>query len=375
MNRLPASVALKIMPPSSMESAQHEVAVHAALDHGHARRDYVIRLVEGFVVRGFPCIAFEVHGTELARHVRKERPLSFPETRALGRQMLEALAALHSAGFVHGDVKPGNILWDPSLREGRLIDLGWARTRYPKGSAIATRDYSPPEMLLGLEMTSAVDMWGLACTLFEAFTGEPFFDPIKTCREKYVEFASYQSPPDSGEGEETDDEVAFALALKEGMLFDGRFRLQSVLGSGKSGNVWLAHTEESLGSVPVLLKPAELPLENQEEAGMGIVARSDLNIYEVVIGYEHFLCMQSYAGEYPGELAKAGSYHDIFFDEDGSFRFNPRIERISLASRIAEGGRCDAGTASAMEALLMPMLAMDAARRPSAREMLEMARW
>jgi hypothetical protein len=355
---LNTSLALKIMVNSSVRSAQHEMAVHSAINEAHPGRRYVIRLVDGFLLDKFPCLVFEPHGAELGKQLRKRGPLPHDDVRSLARQMLLALDAVHAAGFAHGDVKPGNILWDHESKEARLIDLGWARGRYERGQSIATQDYCPPEMLLGLEMTTAVDLWGLGCTLFEALTGEKMFDPHGACEIKYEEFDSnWSNPASSPEDEKEDPEPQLPFKLEEGLLLADHFQLRSRMGSGKTGEVWLADAVQTTQRGGESLTPVEIRWKAKKDDVSKDGRPSKLSVWEVVISYEHFLLMQAHLGEYPPELARQGKYHYILFGEDGELRFRPKIEHVSIADRLMKASWMDSATAASFEALIKPMLA------------------
>jgi serine/threonine protein kinase len=97
----------------------------------------------------------------------------------IARELLHALALLHDAHVIHTDLKPENILLTesgPTLV--RLIDLGNACWRFHKPTGtIGTLEYRAPEVVVGMEWDTSVDIWALACVLFELLTGSPLFDP------------------------------------------------------------------------------------------------------------------------------------------------------------------------------------------------------
>ncbi|ODR16413.1 hypothetical protein BHQ23_30075 [Mycobacterium gordonae] len=95
-------------------------------------------------------------------------------------QVAEALHAAHEIGLIHRDIKPSNVLLDD--RDcAYLIDFGIARvaddTRLTKtGNMIGTFAYIAPERLdLQGEEDARVDIYSLACVLYECLTGEPPF--------------------------------------------------------------------------------------------------------------------------------------------------------------------------------------------------------
>src|SRR5262249_53898453 len=78
-----------------------------------------------------------LQGESLRRRLRRDYRLDVAGALWVARQTAEALAALHRAGFLHGDVKPDNIrLVDDGTV--RLIDLGFAHR--PGENAVLLRE-------------------------------------------------------------------------------------------------------------------------------------------------------------------------------------------------------------------------------------------
>jgi serine/threonine protein kinase len=115
--------------------------------------------------------------------------------RALAEIGAEAAGALHRAhnathpttrsplGVVHRDVKPANVMI--TSRGGvRLLDFGVARAAFggresqTRGLVLGTLNYFAPEILLGAEPTAAVDVYGLALTLWECVAREDWGPPV-----------------------------------------------------------------------------------------------------------------------------------------------------------------------------------------------------
>ncbi|WP_434744240.1 bifunctional serine/threonine-protein kinase/ABC transporter substrate-binding protein [Streptomyces sp. A-14] len=139
-----------------------------------------------------PWLATEfVPGPTLSDIVARRGPLPVRSVTVLGRLLARALAAVHGAGLVHRDVKPGNVLLTAS--GPRLIDFGIARTAdatalTATGLIVGTPGFLPPEVVSGgakgageppggaVEPTGAAgDVFSLGCLLAYASTGRTPF--------------------------------------------------------------------------------------------------------------------------------------------------------------------------------------------------------
>lgn len=110
-----------------------------------------------------------------ATRIKDRRPLS--ETVAIVEQIAGALDHAHTAGLVHRDVKPDNILIDNS-GFAYLTDFGIAHSLgdprlTATGAAIGSIAYMAPERFSDVPIDGAVDIYALACILFEGITGRP----------------------------------------------------------------------------------------------------------------------------------------------------------------------------------------------------------
>lgn len=96
-----------------------------------------------------------------------QRALTPEETRDMLCPVLDALEYLHGKGFVHGDLKPANVLATGDqlkLSSDRISRIGESR-----GPARRTGAYDPPEAISG-KLTPAADVWSLGTTLVEVMT-------------------------------------------------------------------------------------------------------------------------------------------------------------------------------------------------------------
>ena len=119
-----------------------------------------------------------VPGPSLDDHVAERGLLPPAELHRVASGLAEALDAIHSAGVVHRDVKPGNVL----LVDGDpvLIDFGIAHVADDirltmTGLVMGTPGYLAPEVVGGEDVTAATDWWGWAATTAFAASGTPPF--------------------------------------------------------------------------------------------------------------------------------------------------------------------------------------------------------
>jgi eukaryotic-like serine/threonine-protein kinase len=106
------------------------------------------------------------------------QPIGPAEAIAAIRDAATAVSALHAAGLVHRDIKPGNIL----LRDngGKLSDLGLAHVITPGVTvtgmgSVASIEYTDPEQLQGAPTGPTTDVWSLGATLHRVLSGRGIY--------------------------------------------------------------------------------------------------------------------------------------------------------------------------------------------------------
>ncbi|MET9680284.1 protein kinase domain-containing protein [Streptomyces coeruleorubidus] len=129
---------------------------------------------------GRPWIVMElVEGRSLADAVKEEGRVEPREAARIGMWVLRALRAAHTAGVLHRDVKPGNVLL---ARDGRVLltDFGIAQiegdtTITRTGEVVGSVDYLAPERVRGHDPGASSDLWALGATLYTAVEGRSPF--------------------------------------------------------------------------------------------------------------------------------------------------------------------------------------------------------
>ena len=124
---------------------------------------------------GVPFLVLEwLPGATLAEEIARGA-LRPDRVRAIGLQVLAALAEAHDHGVLHRDIKPSNIVLTAS-GDAKLADFGIAKTLDGQdvtstGDVVGTIRYMAPERLRGHPTTPAADLYGLGMVLREAATG------------------------------------------------------------------------------------------------------------------------------------------------------------------------------------------------------------
>ena len=171
--RLERNVAVKTLTDLSAPTGlKPEAWAMADLSHPAVAQVYAIESWRG---RPFLVAEYLAGGTLADRLTRG--PLSEREAVSVAGTLASALAALHEAGYLHGDVKPGNIGFTAG-GSPKLLDFGLAREANDPGLLGGTLRYASPEVLAGRPAEEADDVWSLAVVLYEMATGEhPFARP------------------------------------------------------------------------------------------------------------------------------------------------------------------------------------------------------
>lgn len=135
-----------------------------SLSHPHLVRAYAT------VGAPAPAVVLETLTGQTLGHLisGRRRALAPEDLLELGLQLTTVLGYLHRSGVLHLDLKPSNIVVEAG--RAKILDLGHARAPGTCPAGFGTREYMPPEQLMGGEVGEASDVYGLGGVLYRAAT-------------------------------------------------------------------------------------------------------------------------------------------------------------------------------------------------------------
>jgi YVTN family beta-propeller protein len=196
-------VALKLIVPEVAHDPayrarfERESLLSASIDHPN-----VIPIYEAGEAEGHLFIAMRwVNGTDLRSVIRSEGRLDPPRVVAIAEQVAAALDAAHSAGLVHRDVKPANVMLTATHGGEHVYLTDFGLTKKTKsntaltraGDFVGTPDYMPPEQVKGGEADARADVYGLGCLIYNALTGRAPYERETELAKMWAHL--YDQPP------------------------------------------------------------------------------------------------------------------------------------------------------------------------------------
>lgn len=147
-------------------------------------------------------VVMEMMETDLGAVIRSPQPLSNAHCQFFILQLLLGLRAIHSAGVIHRDLKPKNLLVRANC-DLKICDFGLARVDdeannelFHMSSYVATRWYRAPEIILyNQPYSKAVDMWSVGCILAELLGRVPIFAGKDTMHQLCLILSTLGTPP------------------------------------------------------------------------------------------------------------------------------------------------------------------------------------
>src|SRR2546429_6309753 len=171
--RLERDVAVKVIDlgGQSVDRVMREAQAVARLNHPSVLTLYEL----GEDGRSAYLVSELVDGATLA-DMQRQGLLSDRDVGEAAVDLCDALEHAHSRGVVHRDIKPQNVLLSADERRAKLMDFGIARVLdgagiTATGDIVGTLAYMAPEQAEGEEAGPDADVYSLALTLYEAWSG------------------------------------------------------------------------------------------------------------------------------------------------------------------------------------------------------------
>ncbi len=181
-------VAIKILIPGknddhklAMDRFQREARSVAALDHPN-----IVRIFDVASHNRVPYLVMEyVEGETLQHTIDHNGPFPYSTATEYVAQAASGLQHAHEKGFVHRDIKPGNLIRDKTDTI-KILDMGLARSasasdmltaQLDNGAVLGTADFISPEQAINSPSVDIrADIYSLGATLFSLIVGKPPFD-------------------------------------------------------------------------------------------------------------------------------------------------------------------------------------------------------
>lgn len=189
------SVAIKVLAPELSENSgartrfMREAQAAAAVTHPNVVSVYH---VDTLPRSGMPYYLMQfIEGQSLGERLTEGRALGESTARRVIGEVAAALAAAHSRGLVHRDIKPNNIMLDRESGRALVVDFGIsaavnarvfgdASALTEQGAYIGTPLYTSPEQAAGQTISHPSDVYSLGVVAFQLLTGRLPFEASST---------------------------------------------------------------------------------------------------------------------------------------------------------------------------------------------------
>lgn len=176
---LGSSVAVKVLRGAAAVDAaeiarlRREARVQVSIEHPNVVRTLDLdQMPEGSIY-----VVMELlHGSSLAEHLKRQRPLPPGFAVPIFVQVCRALGAAHRLGIIHRDLKPGNVF---VCDDGAVKVLDFGMSKFAEAEALTqdgytlgTPEYMSPEQCIGAPVEPRTDLYAFGVLMYEALTGD-----------------------------------------------------------------------------------------------------------------------------------------------------------------------------------------------------------
>ncbi|MGH8369871.1 MAG: serine/threonine-protein kinase, partial [Gammaproteobacteria bacterium] len=162
---------------AALEAIKNEIRLARKITHRNVLRTY-----DYGDANGMPFISMEyVAGVTLHYLLQNRSRLPYAAGLRIMRQVCAGLQVAHSEGVLHLDIKPGNVMLEPT-GNAKLMDFGIAGSinqtdnRTAGTGLMATPRYAAPEQLQGKPVDARTDVYACGVMMYEMFTGKSPFN-------------------------------------------------------------------------------------------------------------------------------------------------------------------------------------------------------
>ena len=251
--KLQTSVALKLIPLPADRTVNLSRALKEARLLARVRHINVVSVYGADVIDGRVGIWMEfIDGRTLAAVLREQGPFGAREAALIGGDLCQALAAVHAAGLVHGDVKARNVM---RAAGGRTVLMDFGTGKDLRIRAVGTGHdiagtplYLAPEVFHGAPRSSRTDIYSLGVLLYHLVTS---VYPVEGRTQQEVEEAHLRGRRTRLRDARPDLPADFVGAVERAIDADPAARFQSI-------GAFEAALAQFLGRPPAAL-PAPAP--------------------------------------------------------------------------------------------------------------------
>ena len=211
--------------PTLLDRFKQEIRLARKITHPNILRTHDLGETSGLRYLSMEFIK----GITLKQMVEQDQLIPTPVALRVAKQICAGLAAAHEVGVIHRDIKPQNIIIEPTGGL-KIMDFGIARLTQERGmtatgTVIGTPDYMSPEQARGLNLDFRSDIYSTGVVLYELFTGTL---PFEGDTPLAVVLKHVQEKPPSPQAKNPKIDAKIAAIILKCMQKDPDDRFQSV---------------------------------------------------------------------------------------------------------------------------------------------------